>query len=375
MKQVRSKQRLHFCSSIVLSKSLFYISFSQVSGSYFLTHSGRSLRNQSRQCRRRCFKACRYVSLTTVSAAVLPSLLIQSRWFAIPQNSANLIMSDLQRIVMTQQDIDYYRRTCTRVGKGTAHGWIKEFRKRDQPEIVKSIDITNDPKYLWREWVAHHEQASEIVGRGVAKIEIHELARIHDTNVGHRDDIVITLVDGSAMRLHPSASSNGRLVKGLQCDWGIPSQGGEASALSRSFAIPPPTEGRPVFHVIAQQDQISKKSANRMLQQIIQDSYQRSMLCNIADFTAHPTFAWHLYVRFQPWAQDLQVTRLGLWSHTVSANLADHWLIGQVEEGWTFTVSLPDHIFRWNWNKAASESWLPTPSSSSSGAAASSSIN
>ena len=101
-------------------------------------------------------------------------------------------------------------------------------------------DLTNEEG--WRNYLACHPYAREIIGEGVAGFDARFLNALEPNrdklnlpgNFGqHRFDFVVHRVDGTAVRLHPSEKQDGKPVFGRLEDWEIGTRAptpGQASA-------------------------------------------------------------------------------------------------------------------------------------------------
>ena len=130
-------------------------------------------------------------------------------------------------------------------------------------------DLTNEEG--WRNYLACHPHAREIIGEGVAGFDARFLNALEPNrdklnlpgNFGqHRFDFVVHRVDGTAVRLHPSEKFDGKVIIGSLAAWEFGARAptpGQASTPSLTGAI-----DRTHGHV----DVFSAERAHRMIMDI-----------------------------------------------------------------------------------------------------------
>ena len=141
-------------------------------------------------------------------------------------------------VLLTSAEIPNLRMVT--YGRRKAHQLLHRLRQDCATNDTMMVDLADEPG--WRNYLANHPQAREIIGAGVVGFEGRFVDAL-EPNRGtlnlpgvygqHRFDFVVRRVDGTAMRLHPSEKQDGKPVCGRLEDWEIGTRAptpGQASA-------------------------------------------------------------------------------------------------------------------------------------------------
>jgi len=127
--------------------------------------------------------------------------------------------------VVSQADITRFRGPPIRK---LAHKWLHDLREKLAQEETEVIDLTDNKEYDWKKYVCSHHMAHMLVGTGIARFSGRFLNSIEPNwqklalpgKFGkNRWDFIIERIDGSAVRLHPSANREAFPVEGSLAEW------------------------------------------------------------------------------------------------------------------------------------------------------------
>ena len=102
------------------------------------------------------------------------------------------------------------------IGNPTANEVLKCLRRTSK---VDCENLTDGQMFDWKGWLKNQPRKAIIIGDGIRQFLWVRLA-LHDPNVGtNRCDFIALRTDGSAVRLHPHATSMAQPVYGNLKDW------------------------------------------------------------------------------------------------------------------------------------------------------------
>ena len=234
----------------------------------------------------------------------------------------------------TQQDLEQWD-PSRRVSTKRAHALLAQLRAQMSAIREQRRDMTYNA-VLW-DYVCGHPEAANIVGPGITQLEVIALGAIDQNTRDLRHDFVISRIDGSAVRLHPSQKSAGVPAEGTIAQWLHP-RNLEASPAAARGSIMVAHGGKGSgsgFVGRHQQDVLGRNDArvwlDRATKQWQESPHPRAFSENLFDGRRFP---WWLYLCSTQWGKQLapRVTDFHLvWLRRPHNRAAFHVSCGQEE--------------------------------------------
>ena len=131
------------------------------------------------------------------------------------------------RPLLTGDQIQEHRSEVV-VTRQQAHRYLDKCRKGCAHQPVEGTDLSFERDFDWRRYLCQHPMAQEIIGSGVWKFECRFLNGWEPNAAKlmlpppfgqHRFDFVVHRIDGKAVRMHPSAKADAKVIVGDFESW------------------------------------------------------------------------------------------------------------------------------------------------------------
>ncbi len=177
--------------------------------------------------------------------------------------------------------------------------------------MVESQDVSR--LELVQDYICSRPDAQDLVGPGIARIEACFLTSMDSNMHQRRVDILISRIDGTAARIHPSQAKHGKAVYGFRDQWISPLEPDAAPAATRGQMQLSHSADTRSFQSLHQTDVIGRTQAGAFLQESL--TFWTGLPHPRGRFYHHlfdgQQFPWHLYLNSKPWGRVLcpNVTR------------------------------------------------------------------
>ena len=226
--------------------------------------------------------------------------------------------------LLMQQDIPVLR---SGYSTKRANAWLKELRTECAYRGREAIDLSDDPQ--WREYIASHPKAREIIGQGIVQFEARFLNCVDPNRESlnlpppfgeQRFDFIAVRGDGTACRLHPSRSNDAIPTEGRLAWWTLtplaptastPGPGPSASTPGADVDVHIHRPAGVVAENYSRVDIVSSERALRDLLDMVhalRDGGMRDADIRLDLFPGASTpggWPWHRFLMGRPWGVDL----------------------------------------------------------------------